>query len=195
MTRRAHGPDVLIGPAACVVGATLALLAVPSVAYAGTGDNALSASVNWTGYSATLASHDHTTGAPDTTDVGSNLGAGLNVEYERSIGEAFSLRAELGAALWDNSKGTSYGGLLAGEFVYRFDVLKYVPYLIGGGGAVYTGGGPLPGSFDAVLVLGGGLDILHSRESSYGFEARIASSANTTVISAGFRLTWRWGYF
>ena len=143
----------------------------------------------------TLPNPNTSSGQSKIIDVGSDLGIAANVEYERAIGEAFSLRAEFGGSLFDNSKGLSYAGEAAGEFVYRFDVLKYVPYIMGGGGAIYSGGGPLPGSFDAVVVLGGGLDILKSREFSYGFEAKMAASANTTTISAGFRATWRWGYF
>jgi len=47
-----------------------------------------------------------------------------------------------------------------------------------------------------VLALGGGLDVLASREKSWGVEARLASfGGDVTIFTVGLRATKRWGYF
>src|SRR5262249_41364105 len=69
-----------------------------------------------------------------------------------------------------------------------------VPYLFGGLGGVVSGGGPIDRGADFVLVVGGGVDWLVSRERSLGLEARIASfGGDITVGTCGVRGTVRWG--
>jgi hypothetical protein len=78
--------------------------------------------------------------------------------------------------------------------VFRFDVLQVVPYLFAGLGGVVSGGGPLDRGADFVLVVGGGVDWLMSRERSIGLEARLASfGGDITVATFGVRGTLRWG--
>lgn len=135
---------------------------------------------------------------PDTTP---DYGGALSIMYEQMIGSDVGLRAELAGGLFRGGQGkdqppTSYAGLADAGLVFRFDVLKYVPYAFAGLGAVYTGGGAIAGGFDPVLAIGGGLDILHSRQHSYGFEGRLASfGGDVTVFTLGIRGTTRWGYF
>jgi len=80
--------------------------------------------------------------------------------------------------------------------VFRFDVLKFVPYAFGGLGGIMAGGGPIDRGTDFVLVVGGGVDWLQSRERSLGLEARVASfGGDVTVVTFGVRGTVRWGFF
>jgi hypothetical protein len=80
--------------------------------------------------------------------------------------------------------------------VIRFDVLKYVPYAFGGIGGLMTTGGPIRDNTAFVLAVGGGLDVLMSRDYSWGIEGRLASfGGDVTVFTIGLRATRRWGYF
>ena len=89
---------------------------------------------------------------------------------------------------------TSFASLGDAGAVFRFDVLQVVPYLFAGLGGVVSGGGPLDRGADLVLVVGGGVDWLMSRERSIGLEARIASfGGDITVATFGLRGTLRWG--
>ena len=149
-------------------------------------ESALSASLAWATYSLP---------GDDEMDITPTIGGVVAVEYERAFAEALSWRVELAGGVF-HGDGTSYLGLADAGAVYRFDVLKYVPYAFAGVGAVLAGGGPLDDNIDPVLVLGGGLDFLRGRDRSWGFEARMASFAgDVTTFSAGVRGTLRWGYF
>jgi hypothetical protein len=134
--------------------------------------------------------------------VSPTFGLSLTATYERAIGTDVALRAEVvtggfwGGTTKDDQRSTSYAVLGDAGIAFRFDVMKYVPYAFGGLGAVGSGGGPLTGGVDFVLVAGGGLDWLQSRERSYGLELRLASFAgDITVATLGLRGTWRWGFF
>lgn len=128
-------------------------------------------------------------------------GGSLAVSYERMLGTDFGLRAELLGAVFyggeqKDQSAWSYAGLADAGIVFRFDILKYVPYAFGGLGAVGSTGGPISRDVDLVLVVGGGLDYLQNRERSYGLELRLASfGGDVTVFTAGFRATHRWGFF
>ena len=131
--------------------------------------------------------------APES--VSPTFGLALTGTYERAIGTDVALRAE-GVAGSFFGGGTAFAVLGDAGVAFRFDVMKYVPYAFGGIGAVGSGGGPLTGGVDFVLVAGGGLDWLRSRKRSYGAELRLASFAgDITVATIGFRGTVRWGYF
>lgn len=122
-------------------------------------------------------------------------GVGL-VSYERGFSEALSWRIELSGGLYAGG-GLSWSGAVAGGLVYRFDVLKYVPYAVIEVGGSMVGGGPVPEPvIDPVVQIGGGVDFLLGRSRSWGLEARVASFAgDTTTVSVGARYTIRWGYF
>jgi hypothetical protein len=182
--------------------ATLTLtLGVALVAGAGTvaaeGERALSASLGW----ATFSAPGRAMGNQAPPTLSPDVGGALAVSYEHSVSTDISLRAELaggvfygGAAAMQSN--TSYALLGDAGATFRFDVLKFVPYAFGGLGAVVSGGGPLDAGTDFVLVVGGGLDWLQSRERSYGIEARVASfGGDITVATFGIRGTVRWGFF
>jgi hypothetical protein len=133
--------------------------------------------------------------------VSPTAGGALTASYERAIGSDFALRAELAGGLFfgGNAEGqssTSYALLGDLGAVFRFDIFKYVPYAFAGVGGVTASGGAIDRGNDFVLVVGGGLDRLWSREHSAGVELRIASfGGDVTVVTIGLRGTRRWGFF
>ncbi|RMH40468.1 MAG: hypothetical protein D6689_13510 [Deltaproteobacteria bacterium] len=122
-------------------------------------------------------------------------GAVLAVDYERGLSDALSLRASAGGgAHYDG--GAAYSAYATLSIVYLFDVLKYVPYASVGAGAVFTAGGDLDADLAPAIELGAGLEVLRGRDASWGMYARAATWADgATLVTAGARLTWRWGYF
>lgn len=161
-------------------------------------EKAASASVGW----ATFTVPGHTTmtgtGAPA---VSPDVGGTVSAMYEHMIGSDLGLRAEAAFGVFyggqeKDQAATSYAAVADAGVVFRFDVLKYVPYAFGGLGAVKTWGGAIGSDLAPVLAIGGGLDILASRQHSYGFELRLASfGGDITVFTLGIRATTRWGYF
>lgn len=165
------------------------------VAYAD-GESALSVSLGWATFSAPGKPMDRQ--APPT--LSPDVGGVLAVSYERAISSDFGVRGELAGGVFYGGaqpmqSNTSFAALGDAGIVYRFDVLKYVPYAFVGVGGVAAGGGPVNGGAEFVVVLGGGLDWLVSRERSYGLEARVASfGGDITVVTFGVRGTVRWGF-
>jgi hypothetical protein len=160
------------------------------------GESAVSVGLGWATFSAPGEAMDRQ--APPT--LSPDVGGVLAVSYERSISSDFGVRAELAGGVFyggaqEMQGKTSYAALGDAGVVYRFDVLKYVPYAFAGLGGVAAGGGPIDRGADFVLVIGGGLDWLVSRERSYGLEARVASfGGDITVVTFGVRGTVRWGF-
>jgi hypothetical protein len=128
-------------------------------------------------------------------------GGALVVSYERAIGSDVALRGEVAFGMFfggnaESQSSRSYAVLGDAGAVFRFDIFKYVPYAFAGLGAVSAGGGPIDRGTDLVLVVGGGLDRLWSRQRSAGLELRIASfGGDVTVFTVGLRGTTRWGFF
>ena len=160
-------------------------------------ERALSVGLGW----ATFSVPGEAVGNMAPPSISPDLGGALAVTYEHMIGSDLGLRAELAGGLFyggasKDQSNTSFAALGDAGVVFRFDVLKYVPYAFGGVGAIASSGGPINGGVDFVLAVGGGLDILASRAWSYGFEARLASfGSDITVFTLGIRGTTRWGYF
>ncbi len=175
----------------------LVLIALAAGPVAAEGERALSVGLGWATFSVPGEPVDNMAPPQITPDVG----GAVSLTYEHSISTDFSLRVEgaLGAFYGggtEKQSKASYAGLADAGVVFRFDVLKYVPYIFGGLGAVATTGGPIDGGTDLVVAIGGGLDVLLSRDRSYGFELRLASfGGDTTVFTLGARYTIRWGTF
>lgn len=160
-------------------------------------ERALSVGLGW----ATFSVPGEPSGNMAPPSISPDGGGAVAVTYEHSIGSDLALRGELVGGIFyggnaNEQQALSYAALVDAGIVYRFDVLKYVPYAFGGVGAVGTAGGPMQNDVNFVLAIGGGLDILMSRARSYGFEARLASfGGDVTVFTLGIRATARWGYF
>lgn len=176
--------------------ALLIVAVIGSTAHADDGDRAMSASLGWATFSAT----GKPVGRQAPPTLSPDVGGALAVSYEQSISTDLSLRAELaGGVFYGGAQAmqakTSYALLGDAGAVFRFDVLKFVPYAFGGLGGVSAGGGPIARSTDFVVVIGGGVDWLQSRERSFGLEARVASfGGDITVVTFGVRGTMRWGF-
>ena len=161
------------------------------------GERALSLGLGW----ATFSTPGKAMGSTEPPAVTPDIGGSLTATYEHAVGSDFSLRAELSGGLFyggetKDESAMSYSALLDGGVVYRFDVLKYVPYAFGGIGGVATSDGPIASGVNFVLVVGGGVDMLVSRSRSYGLEGKLASfGGDVTIFTVGVRGTVRWGYF
>jgi len=163
------------------------VLAIPGRATAGEGERAVSVAAGYATY-ATPDDEMMTTLTP-------TAGAAASVGYERALGDEVSWRADLVLAgyLGGGAAGSALGTV---GLVYRIDVLKYVPYVDVGVGALTRAGGPFAVGVEPALRIGGGVDILQSRARSWGVVAAMTSFASrTTTFTAGLRSTWRWGYF
>jgi hypothetical protein len=122
-------------------------------------------------------------------------GAALAASYERALGDEVSWRVDLGIAGYLGG-GTAGTALATAGLVYRIDILKYVPYVEVGVGALGRAGGPFATDVQPALRVGGGVDLLRSRARSHGVVATMTSFASdTTTLTIGVRTTWRWGYF
>jgi hypothetical protein len=196
LLRQRHAVMSHRGRAACPLVAALLPVCVGLAAIAGAppaaADRAVSIGAGWATYSTLGDPPMPNKAAPTVTGYG---GAHLELSYEHGISPEVSLRGELAAALFAEDGG-AYLALGDLGVVYRFDVVKYVPYGFAGLGAVASTGEPIDSDLDLVVVLGGGLDILSSRTRSWGIEGRLASFASdTTVFTLGVRGTVRWGFF
>jgi hypothetical protein len=175
--------------------AQLAIVAVIGGTAHADGERAVSVSLGW----ATFSALGKPIGKQAPPTLSPDLGGMLAMSYEQAISGDLSLRAELAGGVFHGGgqpmqSQTSYASLGDAGAVFRFDVLKVVPYLFGGLGAVVAGGGPIDRGADFVLVVGGGADWLHDREHSLGLEARVASfGGDITVVTVGVRGTLRWG--
>ena len=175
--------------------ASLAILALLCGTARGEGERALSASLGW----ATFSALGKPMGKQAPPTISPDIGGMLAVSYEHAISGDLSLRGELAGGVFHGGgqamqSQTSYASLGDAGAVFRFDVLKVVPYLFGGLGGVVSGGGPIDRGADFVLVIGGGVDWLYDREHSLGLEARLASfGGDITVVTVGVRGTLRWG--
>jgi hypothetical protein len=167
----------------------VALVAVVS-AHAET-PQAISARVGY----ATFSALGKASGSQPPPSISPTGGGAIAFSYERTLSTEVSLRGSLAAGLFLGG-GTSYYGEAAVGVTFRFDVLKYVPYAFAQVGGIDRGGGKLPSGIDAVLCLGGGVDILSSRSRSWGIEGQLSSfGGSITVFTIGLRGTHRWGFF
>jgi hypothetical protein len=161
------------------------------------GDRALSLDLGW----ATFSAPGQPAGKMAPPSVSPDLGGTLGVIYEHGVSTDVSLRGELAGCLFTGGAGKgqsdpSYAGLGDVGVVFRFDVLKYVPYAFAGVGGLVAGGGPIDRGAQLVVAIGGGLDVLASRSRSWGIEGRLASfGGDVTMFTLGVRGSLRWGYF
>ncbi|MEZ4402069.1 MAG: hypothetical protein R3B06_18730 [Kofleriaceae bacterium] len=170
-----------------ILGALVVLSVGAHAAHAGEGERALSVGLGLATYATPDAEMKET-----LTPTG---GATAGVTFERALGDEVSVRADLGLAAYVGG-GTVGVGLATVGLVYRIDILKYVPYVEVGVGALGRTGGPFATGVEPALRIGGGVDILRGRARSVGVTAAMTGYAtSTTTFQVGLRSTWRWGYF
>lgn len=171
-------------------------LCAPSVARAD-GESAASVEAGW----ATFSTVGKKVGTMEPPALSPDWGGNLAIVFEHELSSDLYFRAEGAGAYFkggNQAKQTdsSYAGLADVGVVFRFDVLRDVPYAFGSIGGVMAGGGPIDRGSDFVVVVGGGLDWLQTRKRSYGFDAKLASfGGNITVFTVDLRATTRWGLF
>jgi hypothetical protein len=152
-----------------------------SPALASDGEHALSVSM---GYGTYLV--------PDYSPDGAILG----LSYRRGFSDAFCFRVSGGGGLYYGADQLTYSGHMTVGVTYLLDVLKYVPYVEVGAGAIVIAGGDAGRDLSPLVQVGVGLDILRSRTFSYGIKLEFESLLQeTSFFHAGVRATWRWGYF
>ena len=126
----------------------------------------------------------------------SGVGGGLGVDYQRGFGDTWWFRAAVGGMVYAVDGQASYGALASAGVTYAVDVIKYVPYIGIGGGALVVGGGAVDAAVEPYLELGIGLEVLQSTTFSWGIDARFSSFVgDATVFLVGPRVAWKWGYF
>ena len=158
-------------------------------------EQALSAGVGWASFSVPGVAMPKQ--APPS--LSPDVGGAVAVSYERAISTELSLRGEAAAGVFHGGQQgaqspTAYAALGDVGAVFRFDVLKVVPYAFVGIGGMATSGGPIDRGATVTAVIGGGVDWLVDRHRSLGVEARLASFAgDITVVTVGVRGTVRWG--
>ncbi|ACY16228.1 hypothetical protein Hoch_3728 [Haliangium ochraceum DSM 14365] len=163
-----------------ILGVALAASALATPAAASEDENSLSIELGYATYSAAeYMPH----------------GGVLAAAFARGISDALSWRLDGGLGGYYRDGFTASVHATAG-LVYRFDVLKYVPYLHLGLGGIATAGPDRDAGASALVAVGAGLDVLRSRETSWGVYARFETLLQETAFfTAGVRASWRWGFF
>lgn len=180
-----------------VLGLAAALVLAGGLPARADGDRALSVGIDYATFSAPGIANS----SGQTPSAASpSWGAGVSGSYEQALSTDISLRGELAGdafsgGLTDPKHQTtrSYAGVGDVGVLFRFDVLRVVPYAFGGVGGIVATGGPLA-TTGLVLAIGGGVTFLVDRRRSVGAEVRIASfGTGLTVVTFGVRLSTRWG--
>lgn len=173
---------VLKGLSLCVL--SLVLFSA-SEARADEGESALSLNAAFAGFS-----------VPDHDPVGGTIG----FDYERGVTDILWLRASAGGGAFSDGGSPAYAGYSEVGITYVIDILRYVPYVNLGIGAVYLHvdepGDKFENGVDPLISVGAGVDLLTSRKRSYGVYTRYESFlGRTAFFTAGARMSWRWGFF
>ncbi len=166
----------------CVL--SLVLMSAPE-ALADEGESALSLSAAFAGFS-----------VPDHAPAGGTLG----FDYERGVTDILWLRASAGGGAFSDAGSPAYAAYSEVGITYVIDVLRYVPYINVGIGAVYLQvedpGDDFENGVEPLISVGAGVDLLTSRSRSYGVFTRYESFlGKTAFFTAGARISWRWGFF
>lgn len=125
-------------------------------------------------------------------------GIALGGRAHFGLGERFMLGGVLHYALHPSGAGgTAHTAFVGGSFVWKLDVVEWVPFATFEAGALFHKVPGLPESGDFDLAFGLGVDYLLSREVALGFHARyhlIATGLSSfpAYVTAGFRVSYRW---
>lgn len=153
----------------------------PPLAYADEGESSFSAGVALSGFS-----------IPDHNPAGGLLG----VDYEYSLSEAVWLKVSAGGGGYYDDGNPAFAGYSHVGISYLIDVLKYVPHIDLGVGALAIHADDVEEPVLPLIELGVGIDFLTSKKRSYGVFARFESFLGRSAFySVGMRTSWRWGFF
>lgn len=123
-------------------------------------------------------------------------GGVLTLEYQRGFEDTLWWRVAAAGGLYDGPAGLAWSGQATVGLTYAFDVLRWVPYLNAGVGALAVGGGGFETELVPLVELGGGLDVLQSRTWSWGVAGSVNYFTNEILRGTiGLRVTYRWGFF
>jgi hypothetical protein len=175
-----------------VVSAAFALLfLLPIVAHAAEGEKALTLGLDYSAWSVEQPDHpgkDH--------DSVTAQGVQAAADYEYGWNDTLWLRASVTGGYFSVAEGAAWstGGIVG--ITYAFDVLRYVPFLHAGVGALVIGGDGVDTDVRPVVELGLGLNVLEGRTFSWGVVAHFDGTYSKAIFfSIGPRLAWRWGFF
>jgi len=167
----------------------LAVLAAPLAASAGEGESSLSAIAGFASFTV-----NQTVSGRGLDRSGA--GASLTVDFQHGIGDTFWVRASAGGGGFAAEGQAAWAGTGSVALVYAVDVLRYVPYISLGGGAVVLGGGALQSQARPFVELGVGLEVEQSPSFAWGLDARLGSFVTqATMFTIGPRVAFKWGYF
>jgi len=177
--------------AARVVATALPLLLLSHIAAAAEGEKALGLGVDFSTWNVVQDSHPGT-----DHDSITAAGAALAGDYEYGWNDTLWLRASASAGFYSVPLGSAYSGGATVGITYALDVLRYVPLVHAGVGALVVGGDGVDVEVKPVVELGIGLAVLEGRTFSWGFVAHFEGAYSQAIFfTVGPRLTWRWGYF
>jgi hypothetical protein len=174
-----------------VVALALPLLLWSSAALAAEGEKAFSVGVDYSHWNVVQESHPGDDDDSITAD-----GAQLALDYEYGWNDTLWLRASGSGGYFSVPKGSAWaaGGTLG--ITYAIDVIRWVPFVQLGAGALVVGGDGVDVEVKPVVELGVGLAALQGRTWSWGVVARVDTMfSQATFLTVGPRLTWRWGFF
>jgi hypothetical protein len=164
---------------------------LPHIAHAAEGEKAFGLGVDFSTWNVVQEQHPGT-----DNDSITAVGGQLTADFEYGWNDTFWLRASGAAGYFSVPQGTAWsaGGTLG--LTYAVDILKYVPLIQAGVGALVVGGDGVDVEVRPVVELGLGLAVLQGRTWSWGFVSRFDGFASQAIFfTIGPRLTWRWGYF
>ena len=168
----------------------LALLA-PGLARAAEGDHAFSLAAGYGTYGIDQEN------ASMNEERRTMHGGALVLDYDRGFGDAWGFRITATGGLGDGpGDGLAWSSSAAVGLRYAVDVLRYVPWVHGGVGAMIVGGGGIDREIRPIVELGAGLDIIESTKLSWGFAVRVQTLGTSVVFfTVTPRISFRWGYF
>ncbi len=166
------------------------LLLYAQVAHAGEGEKVLSLVPEFSTWSTTQGPASNSNHTIDAT------GGALGVDFERGYNDTLWLRGSAAGGAYQGPDGLAWSGGATVGITYALDVLRYVPYINLGIGALVVGGGGVDTALKPVVELGVGFDVLESRTFSWGVVIRFdAFASQAQFFTIGPRISWRWGFF
>jgi hypothetical protein len=176
---------------ATVVAVSVLAWLLPVVAHAAEGEKAFTLGIDYSAWSVDQPDHPGTDHDSITAQ-----GVQATSDYEYGWNDTLWLRASVSGGYFSVPDGSAWstGGIVG--ITYALDVLRYVPFVHAGVGALVIGGDGLFTEIRPVVELGVGLTVLEGRTFSWGVVAHFDGTYSKALFfSIGPRLAWRWGFF